>query len=91
MPFYSVMDPETGRTKVQLVDIHTESYEMALEYMIRLHTDDFGNEAFVEKLASFTNLSVEKFIERFKKVAVKFEGPTTYIPYQQPMFDSDQT
>ena len=91
MPFYSVMDPETGRTKVRLVDIHTESYEMALEYMIRLHTDDFGNEAFVEKLASFTNLSVEKFIERFKKVAVKFEGPTTYIPYQQPMFDSDQT
>lgn len=91
MPFYAVMDPETGRTKVRLVDIHTESYEMALEYMIRLKIEDFQNDAFIEKLASVTNLSAQQFKERFYRVAVKFEGPSTYIPYQQPVFDADNS
>lgn len=85
MPFYSIMDPETGKTKVRLVDIHTESYEMALEYMIRLRKRDFTDEGYVKRLASQTNLDPAAFRERFERVAVEFEGPTTYIPYQQPV------
>jgi len=86
MPFYAIMDPETGRTKVRMVDIHTETYEMALEYMIRLKKDDFKNEEYVKLLAAQTNLTPEQFRERFERVAVAFEGPSTYIPYQQPGF-----
>ena len=84
MPFYSIMDPETGKTKVRLVDTHTEAYEMALEYMIRLKKEDFKNGAFMELLTSQTNLTPDQFRARFERVAVEFEGPTTYIPYQQP-------
>ncbi len=88
MPFYSIMDPATGKTEVRLVDINTETYEMALEYMIRLKKDDFTNQAYVEKLASVTNLSPDEFRERFERVAVSFEGPGTYMPYYQPTFDT---
>lgn len=84
MPFYAVMDPETGRTRVRLVDIHTETYEMALEYMIRLKKEDFADDEYVKLLAKQTNLSPEDFRKRFERVAVAFEGPSTYIPYQQP-------
>ncbi|MDH4184378.1 MAG: diphosphate--fructose-6-phosphate 1-phosphotransferase [Nitrospinota bacterium] len=84
IPFYAIMDPSTGRTKVRMVDIHAEAYEMALEYMIRLKVEDFKSEETVKKLAACTNLTPEQFRARFEKVAVKFEGPTAVIPYQQP-------
>ncbi len=84
IPFYAIMDPSTGRTKVRMVDINSESYEMALEYMIRLKTEDFLDEKKVERLAEQTNLSPDQFRERFGKVAVKFEGPSVIVPYQQP-------
>jgi len=84
IPFYAIMDPSTGRTKVRMVDINSESYEMALEYMIRLKTEDFSDEKKVERLAAHTNLSPDQFRERFGKVAVRFEGPSVIVPYQQP-------
>lgn len=87
IPFYSVLDPETGRTKIRMVDIHTEAYEMALEYMIRLKKEDFESDSNVARLADETNLSPEEFRERFEKVAARFEGPKTFIPFQQPTDD----
>ena len=84
IPFYAIMDPSTGRTKVRMMDIHSEAYEMALEYMIRLKKEDFENEETVKKLAACANLDPEQFRQRFEKVAVKFEGSSVVIPYQQP-------
>lgn len=84
IPFYAIMDPATGRTKVRMVDIHSEVYEMALEYMIRLKTEDFENEEQVRRLAAQTNISPKQFRQRFERVAVKFEGPSVVVPYQQP-------
>jgi len=84
IPFYAIMDPGTGRTKVRMVDINSEAYEMALEYMIRLKKSDFADEKFIERLAAKTNLSPAQFKERFEKVAVRFEGPSVLVPYEQP-------
>ncbi len=84
IPFYAIMDPGTGRTKVRMVDINSEAYEMALEYMIRLKKSDFADEKFIERLAEQTNLSPAQFKERFEKVAVRFEGPSVLVPYEQP-------
>ena len=42
MYFKDIMDPKTGRTKVRLVDIHSESYQIARNYMLRLNTDRFS-------------------------------------------------
>lgn len=84
IPFYAVMDPGTGRTKVRMVDINSEAYEMALEYMIRLKKSDFADEKTIERLAAQTNLSPGQFRKRFEKVAVQFEGPSVLVPYEQP-------
>ena len=88
IPFYAIMDPSTGRTKVRMVDIHSEAYEMALEYMIRLKKEDFRDEHYVKTLAAQTNLTPEAFCARFERVAVHFEGPSTLVPYQQPSGNS---
>ena len=35
LPFSEMMDPQTGRTRVRMVDVESESYRVAREYMIR--------------------------------------------------------
>ncbi len=65
IPFKSVIDPKTGRTKIRMVNINTESYHVALEYMIRLKKEDFTNENNTNNLAKVANISSEQFKKRF--------------------------
>ncbi|HJM82516.1 MAG TPA: diphosphate--fructose-6-phosphate 1-phosphotransferase [Nitrospinota bacterium] len=74
IPFNAMMDAKSGRTKVRMIEINSEAYEMALEYMIRLKVEDFQDSDNIKKLAEQTNLSVDEFVKRFERVAVKFEG-----------------
>ena len=57
-------DPATGRIRVRLVDVTTESYEVARKYMIRLETTDL-EEPRLSRLAVQTKLSPQEFAERF--------------------------
>ncbi|MBI4669346.1 MAG: 6-phosphofructokinase, partial [Elusimicrobia bacterium] len=41
IPFSDIIDSGTGRPRPHGVDIHSNSYEVALRYMIRLRKDDF--------------------------------------------------
>src|SRR5260221_10921814 len=41
VPFAQLVDPETGRTRVRLVDMNTARYAIARRYMLRLRRDDF--------------------------------------------------
>ena len=59
-----LLDPETGRVRVRMVDITTESYEVARKYMIRLEAPDF-DEPRLSRLAAYTNLSSTQFKGRF--------------------------
>ena len=59
-----LVDPNTGRIKVRMVDVATESFEVARSYMIRLEPSDF-KEPELSKLAAKTNLSPQAFTERF--------------------------
>ena len=63
--FVEMADPATGKTKVRLVDITSEGYEVGRKYMIRLEKDDFrpGN---VELLAKAAKLSTAEFRKRFE-------------------------
>jgi 6-phosphofructokinase 1 len=49
LKFEALMNPQTGKTQVRLVDISKTSYKVAREYMIRLEHEDFDHE---EKLAA---------------------------------------
>ncbi len=69
VPFEEVIDPTTGRGRQRFVDVDTESYEVARDYMVRIGEKDFLDEALVEKLAESGGLSKADLIERFGKSA----------------------
>jgi 6-phosphofructokinase 1 len=64
IPFGEMLDPITGRTRVRLVDIESESYKVGRKYMIRLEKEDFSDNA-VKVLAKASNMSPEEFGKRF--------------------------
>ena len=66
VPFSKLLDPETGRTRVRLVDIHTTRYAIARRYMIRLRRDDFNDPHELAKFATTAHLSPQAFRDQFE-------------------------
>ena len=69
LPFDELRDPETGRTEIRLVDIHSEHYRVAREYMIRLERSDLENPEMLAKLASAAKKTPEQYKARFAQAA----------------------
>ena len=68
LPFEEVIDPQTRRASVRLVDVQSESYQVALEYMIRLKPEDLANEDEVASLAAAANITAKEFHEQFDSI-----------------------
>jgi ATP-dependent phosphofructokinase / diphosphate-dependent phosphofructokinase len=68
IPFKQLVDPSTGRTKVRMVDVDSQSYQIARQYMIRLAESDMNNPDMLGRYAALTGLSRETFQERFGAV-----------------------
>jgi len=62
-----MLDPATGRIRVRMVDITTESYEVARKYMIRLEASDFS-EPRLSRLAAQTTLDPDGFAAQFAHI-----------------------
>jgi ATP-dependent phosphofructokinase / diphosphate-dependent phosphofructokinase len=62
-----LLDPATGRIRVRLVDVTTESYEVARKYMIRLEAADLI-EPRLSRLCAQTSLGAQEFAARFGRV-----------------------
>lgn len=69
IPFSDVTDPATGRGRQRAVDVETESYQVARDYMVRLGPKDFSDAAWVAKLAEAAGLTPAEFRARFDKFA----------------------
>lgn len=67
--FDELRDPDTGRIRVRTVDIHSEYYTVAREYMIRLESEDLADEAFKSQMASAANMSPDEFQQTFASAA----------------------
>jgi 6-phosphofructokinase 1 len=78
--FSDMLDPETGKTRVRMVNVETESYKIARRYMIRLRKDDFDDEKHLERLAATAKLSPAEFRSRFQYV-VEREAPPLAFNY----------
>lgn len=65
IPFKEVLDHSTGAGRRRPVDVDTESYQVARDYMVRLNGRDFQDEAWLESLAAAGNLSAAAFREKF--------------------------
>ena len=74
VPFATLLDPATGRTRVRTVDIRSTRYAIARRYMMRLRRDDFDNPQKLARLARTAGLSPEAFGKRFEYV-VEYEPP----------------
>jgi 6-phosphofructokinase 1 len=68
IPFKQMLDPATGRAKVRMVDVASESYQIARRYMIRLAPEDMADSQTVERCASSVGLSADVFRERFSSI-----------------------
>ncbi len=69
LPFADLRDPATGRTKVRLVDVASEHYRVAHEYMIRLTPDDFSDSAQTQRLAEAAGMTPEAFRSEYCQVS----------------------
>ncbi|MGH9331501.1 MAG: hypothetical protein ACRD09_13755, partial [Vicinamibacterales bacterium] len=66
IPFEQMMDAETGRTRLRLVDVASTRYAIARRYMIRLRRDDFEDPHELAKLAATADMSLEGFRREFE-------------------------
>ena len=69
IPLSEVVDPVTGRGRQRPVDVLTESYQIARDYMVRLEPRDFGDDAWVDKLAAAAELTPAEFRAQFGRLA----------------------
>ena len=60
-----LIDPETGRMQVRMVDVHSTRYAIARRYMIRLRRDDLEDPGRLASLAACCNLDPTEFAEQF--------------------------
>jgi len=65
VPFVELIDYSTGKAKIRKVDINSETYEVARNYMIRLERGDFQGES-LNRLAKTAKMEPEQFKSRFE-------------------------
>jgi 6-phosphofructokinase 1 len=86
IPFHEMLDPETGRARVRLVDIGSTRYGIARRYMIRLRRDDFEDPHELAKFAATAGLTLGQFRARFEGLIddepppLEFEAPASARP-----------
>jgi 6-phosphofructokinase 1 len=59
VPFEHIMNPETGRMRVRMVDIASDRYRIAYAYMLRLAKSDFEDSRELAKIAAAAGMTPE--------------------------------
>jgi 6-phosphofructokinase 1 len=68
LPFDELRDPATGRTRIRVVDVQSEHYTVARDYMIRLERRDVEDPEALSKLAQAAKTTPEEFARRFAPI-----------------------
>ncbi len=76
--FADMLDPETGRTRVRMVDVDTEYYKIARRYMLRLRKDDFADAAEVQKYADIAKTTPEQLRADFEYLVADEPPPLEF-------------
>lgn len=69
LPFADLLDEKTHRTSVRRVNVESESFEVALQYMIRLEQEDFAEDAKLRRLADVAGTTPDQFQQKFGYLA----------------------
>lgn len=67
--FDELFDPATNATQVRLVDIRSQAYRVARDYMIRLEPEDLADPYMLGQLAAAAGVSPEAFCGKFSTAA----------------------
>jgi len=78
IPFASLLDSETGRARLRLVDTRSTRYAIARRYMLRLRRDDFEDPHELAKFAATAGMSLEEFRRQFEYL-VDYEPPPLMV------------
>jgi ATP-dependent phosphofructokinase / diphosphate-dependent phosphofructokinase len=78
VPFAQMIDGETGRARLRLVDISSTRYAIARRYMIRLRRDDFEDPHELAKLAATAGMTLEDFRAQFEHL-IAHEPPALVV------------
>ena len=75
VPLGDLVDPETNRTRVRLVDVSSDTYRVARAYMIRLEPQDLADEGILARLAAEAKMPASEFREQFRHAATRITDP----------------
>jgi 6-phosphofructokinase 1 len=84
IPFDTMIDPETGRTRVRSVDVSSTRYAIARRYMLRLKREDFEDPHDLAKLAATAHVSVDEFRRRFEYLTSADPAPVVTVAGGSP-------
>ena len=65
LPLQELPDPTTGRIRVRVVDIDSDYYTSARQFMIRLERQDLDDPEMLTRLADAAKLSREEVVETY--------------------------
>ncbi len=66
IPFKEAIDPVTGSGRLRAVDVDTESYQVARDYMVRINARDFNDESWLANLSEAGGLTIDELKSRFQ-------------------------
>jgi 6-phosphofructokinase 1 len=65
LKFEDMIDPKTKKTSVRLVDIDSDSYRVARNYMVRLEKEDFEDAQLLAAMAKGANMTEKEFVAKW--------------------------
>jgi 6-phosphofructokinase 1 len=65
VPFSTMINPETGKTRVRRVDVKSMRYGIARRYMVRLRADEMSDPRQLSRLAEAAGVSSDDFFKEF--------------------------
>ncbi|MFH1807165.1 MAG: diphosphate--fructose-6-phosphate 1-phosphotransferase [Pseudomonadota bacterium] len=63
--FEDMLDPATGKTRIRRVDVDSDNFKVAREYMVRLDKNDFEDQKQLARLARAANVDGSTFMDEF--------------------------
>ncbi len=85
VPFESLIDSETNRTRIRQVDMNSYTYGVARAYMIRLEKGDFESATALAALAAESKFTPHQFRQRYEPIACgTHEDKTDHQPSAKP-------
>jgi ATP-dependent phosphofructokinase / diphosphate-dependent phosphofructokinase len=88
IPFTELLDPQTGKAKIRMVDVHSTRYAIARRYMIRLRRDDFEDPHELAKFAATCGLHLQNFRDEFEYL-VQDEPPPLVLDREKNGFAAE--